>query len=73
MRWAEAAKILKADPVKGSRTIFKMDDCKETFKMKKDYLGVAGNIFWFNLKRWAVQNQNQGLLDLPRSGCRVRR
>jgi len=63
MKWAQAKKILKADPVEGSRTIFSMSECKKKFKTKKEYLGIAGYIFWFNLKQWAVMNQKVTVME----------
>ena len=63
LRWATARKILKADPVEGSRTIFSLEESKKKFQNKKEYLGIAGNIFWLCLKQWAVANQKVTMME----------
>ena len=56
VKWATAKKIFKADPVEGARTAFSLDESKKKLQGQQEYLGVAGNIFWLDLKRWAVEN-----------------
>ena len=61
--WAKARKVLRADPVQGSRTIFDIEECKKKFEGGHAYEGVACNIFSFNLKQWAVLNQKVSLVE----------
>lgn len=64
VRWATAKKILKADPVEGSRTVFSKEENKNKFMAgHKEHLGIAGNIFWLNLKQWAVTDQKVTLME----------
>ena len=63
VRWATAKKIFKADPIEGSRTVFSLDESKKKLPGQREDLGFAGNLFWLDLKKWAVDNQKVTLLE----------
>ena len=63
LSWSEARKIAKADPLPGSRSLFSVEECTSKLAQGIPYLGVAGNLFWLDLRVWAVANQTIALVE----------
>jgi len=61
--WAVAKKIYNADPVEGPWSCFSSDEMQKEFEGGHAYLGVAANIFCFDLKVWAVAGQEVALIE----------
>ena len=46
MQWAKEQKIIVAASGDGARMVFDEAVASERFRQERDYLGVAGNLFW---------------------------
>ena len=55
MQWAKEQKINVAAPGDGARAVFDEAVATEHFRQERDYRGVAGNLFWLDLKSFAVK------------------
>ena len=55
--WAVAKKIFKADPVEGAWACFSADELQKKFAAGHPYMGVGANLFFLNLKEWAMADQ----------------
>jgi hypothetical protein len=55
--WAVAKKIHKADPVEGAWACFSADELQKKFAAGHPYMGVGANLFFLNLKEWAMADQ----------------
>ena len=55
--WAAAKNIVKADPLVGNWVCFDAEDMKKQFEGGYLYKGVGANLFFFDLKEWAIDGQ----------------
>ena len=63
VEWARAKNILKADPVEGPWNCFSAEHMQKKFDAGHAYLGVAGNMFFFDLKVWAMDGVEVALIE----------
>ena len=68
MQWAKEQKINVAAPGDGARTVFDEAVASERFRQERDYLGVAGNLFWLDLKSFAVKGVYVSKLEATHYG-----
>ena len=61
--WAQAKNILKADPQEGSWVCFDAEEMQKNFAAGHPYTRVAANLFFFDLKEWAVDGQEVSLIE----------
>jgi ribosomal protein L7/L12 len=63
VHWAEAKKIVKADPLVGNWACFDAEEMKKKFETGLLYKGAGANLFFFDLKEWAVEGQEVSLCE----------
>ena len=64
IEWAQAKKILKADPGLGQWSVFSAEDMQKRFAGgHTGFLGAAANLFFFDLKVWAIDGQEVPLIE----------
>ena len=68
MQWAKEQKINVAAPGDGARTVFDEAVASGRFRQERDYLGVAGNLFWLDLKSFAVKGVYVSKLEATHYG-----
>ena len=61
--WAQAKNILKADPQEGRWICFDAEEMQKNFAAGHAYTSVAANLFFFDLKEWAVDGQEVSLIE----------
>ena len=61
--WATGKNIVKADPLVGNWVCFDAEEMKKKFENDLLYKGVGANLFFFNLKAWAMDNQEVSLCE----------
>ena len=61
-------KIDVAAPGDGARTVFDEAVAMEHFWQERDYIGVGGNLFWLDLKSFAVNGVYVTKLEATHDG-----